>query len=310
MPTQNLLNINWLHHLYFVYLSIVHFFLKIGKRFGWSQDKLVAAKSVTYLDNDMKYIHPLKTRFLLDISGGIVNNTNIVSVFYNKKEFSETVAVAENPLEKEWRTRILLETTPRGNVIMYFDAYKLGFAYYCDQSVVSYDILNAMAMKYVRLYSCSDFFMDETFCGSPLIKIHLLEEPKKPMDLSGGKVVIGGSSKGNNGKSPFAKLRNYAKESKDSIKDKDKDFKKNTDEKENEKEKEKEKENEKEKNKNKFMYLGKINNFKILQSIPKKRKVLARFTSPLLEGIKTDALNVQRERVSYSEFKKMIKKQE
>jgi hypothetical protein len=53
-----------------------------------------------------------------------------------------------------------------------------------------------------------------------------------------------------------------------------------------------------------------MNNFKILQGLPKKRKVLARFTSPLMEGIKTDALNVQRERVSYSEFKKMIKKQE
>jgi hypothetical protein len=52
-----------------------------------------------------------------------------------------------------------------------------------------------------------------------------------------------------------------------------------------------------------------MNNFKILQTLPKKRKVLARFISPLLEGIKTDA-NVQRERVSYIEFKQMIKKQE
>jgi hypothetical protein len=107
-------------------------------------------------------------------------------------------------------------------------------------------------------------------------------------------VVIGGGTS-HSQKSPFAKLRNYAKESKDT-----KDTEKNTDE----------KEKEKEKNKNKFVYLGKMNNFKILQTLPKKRKVLARFTSPLLEGIKTDALNVQRERVSYSEFKKMIKKQE
>jgi hypothetical protein len=304
MPAQNLLNTDWLNHMYLVYLSIVHFFLKLGsytsRYFGWYASEHVSTKPIiSYLDNDMKYIQPLKTRFLVDISGGIANNQNIVPVFYNKKEFGEVVAVAENFLEKEWRTRILLENTPRGNVIMYFDAYKLGFAYYCDQSVVSYDILNAMAMKYVRLYSCRDFFMDETFCGSPLIKIHLLEEPKKPIDLSGGKVVIGGSSAGS-GKSPFAKLRNYAKENKDTVKDKDtkdKDTKDaNTEE--------------KEKNKNKFMYLGKINNFKILQGVPKKRKVLARFTSPLLEGIKTDALNVQRERVSYSEFKKMIKKQE
>jgi hypothetical protein len=265
------------------------------------RDETPTPKTITYLDNDMKYIHPLKTRFLRDISGGAadLHNQNIVSVFYNKKEFGETVATANNVLETEWRTRILMESTPRGNIIMYFDAYKLGFAYYCDQNVISYDILNAMAMKYVSVYKCRDFFMDETFVCSPLIKIHLLEEPKKPFDLSGGKVVIGGGAS-HSQKSPFAKLRNYAKESKDTNTKDTKDTEKNTDE----------KEKEKEKNKNKFVYLGKMNNFKILQTLPKKRKVLARFTSPLLEGIKTDALNVQRERVSYSEFKKMIKKQE
>ena len=296
-------------YFYNLYMWIVHFFMKIGFYLGRvRRDETPTPKTITYLDNDMKYIHPLKTRFLRDISGGAgaagaadLHNQNIVSVFYNKKEFGETVATANNVLETEWRTRILMESTPRGNIIMYFDAYKLGFAYYCDQNVISYDILNAMAMKYVSVYKCRDFFMDETFVCSPLIKIHLLEEPKKPVDLSGGKVVIGGTS--HSQKSPFAKLRNYAKETKDTN---TKDTEKNTDE----KVKEKNKEKEKEKNKNKFVYLGKMNNFKILQTLPKKRKVLARFTSPSLEGIKTDALNVQRERVSYSEFKQMIKKQE
>ena len=292
-------------YFYNLYMWIAHFFMKIGFYLGMFRRETTNTKTITYLDNDMKYIHPLKTRFLRDISGGAaaaadLHNQNIVSVFYNKKEFGEIVASANNVLETEWRTRILMESTPRGNIIMYFDAYKLGFAYYSDQSVVSYDILNAMAMKYVSLYKCRDFFMDETFVCSPLIKIHLLEEPKKPVDLSGGKVVIGGTS--HSQKSPFAKLRNYAKETKDTN---TKDTEKNTDE----KVKEKNKEKEKEKNKNKFVYLGKMNNFKILQTLPKKRKVLARFTSPLLEGIKTDA-NVQRERVSYIEFKQMIKKQE
>jgi hypothetical protein len=289
-------------YFYNLYMWIVHFFMNIGYYLGRvRRDETPTPKTITYLDNDMKYIHPLKTRFLRDISGGAadLHNQNIVSVFYNKKEFGETVATVNNVLETEWRTRILMESTPRGNIIMYFDAYKLGFAYYCDQNVISYDILNAMAMKYVSVYKCRDFFMDETFVCSPLIKIHLLEEPKKPFDLSGGKVVIGGGAS-HSQKSPFAKLRNYAKESKDTNTKDTKDTEKNTDE----------KEKEKEKNKNKFVYLGKMNNFKILQTLPKKRKVLARFTSPLLEGIKTDALNVQRERVSYSEFKKMIKKQE
>jgi hypothetical protein len=55
-------------------------------------------------------------------------------------------------LEKMWRTRILFENTPRGNVIMFYDPYKLGFSFYCDQKIISYDILNAIATKYVRMF--------------------------------------------------------------------------------------------------------------------------------------------------------------
>jgi len=64
-------------------------------------------------------------------------------------------------IEKTWKSRIQITSTPRGNIIMFYDAYKLGFSYYCDQNVVSYDILNAVAMKYVMLYNCAHFFIDE-----------------------------------------------------------------------------------------------------------------------------------------------------
>jgi hypothetical protein len=77
---------------------IVHFFMKIGFYLGRvRRDETPPPKTITYLDNDMKYIHPLKTRFLRDISGGAaaagaadLHNQNIVSVFYNKKEFALT----------------------------------------------------------------------------------------------------------------------------------------------------------------------------------------------------------------------------
>ena len=48
-------------------------------------------------------------------------------------------------------------------------------------------------------------------------------------------------------------------------------------------------------------------NFKITQMAPKKRKVLAKFTSPLLDNIKLDS-NIQKERISYSDFKKSMQK--
>jgi hypothetical protein len=64
-----------------------------------------------------------------------------------------------NELEKTWRRRILFENTPRGNIMMYYDAFKQAFAYSSDQQI-PYPILNACAMKYVRIYRCLDFFLD------------------------------------------------------------------------------------------------------------------------------------------------------
>jgi hypothetical protein len=69
-------------------------------------------------------------------------------------------------LEKKWKSNLLLETTPRGNIIMYYDAYKMGFAYFSDQKGISYDILNACAMKYVEIFRCCDLFVDEAIIQS------------------------------------------------------------------------------------------------------------------------------------------------
>ena len=65
-------------------------------------------------------------------------------------------------VENAWKSRILFHTTVQGNVIMYYDIYKLAFVYYSDMQV-SYKWLNYCAMKYVRLFYCRDFFVDDTF---------------------------------------------------------------------------------------------------------------------------------------------------
>jgi hypothetical protein len=273
----------------------------------------VPKKIETFLDLDQKYIMPLKTRFLSILDEPNVNsnanaNYNIDSIFYDKKEFATCVMEADNHLEKIWRTRIIFENTPRGNVIMFYDAYKLGFSFFCDQNVVSYDILNAVAMKYVRIFNCYDFFIDDSITpiSSPFIKLHFSEDEKKNKPTC---------KDGNN--SAFVKLRNYSKENSDktqtsiknslaikdsffsqlfpSVKGIEADSLITTDKKVPEK------------MKNKFVYLGKIHNFKMTQPIPKKRKVLVNFTSSLMENIRIDS-NVQRQRMSYSDFKKsMIK---
>ncbi len=88
-------------------------------------------------------------------------NSNVEPVFYDKEQYKAAVELPDNELELAWRKRHVNLSTPRGNVIMFYDAYKLGFAYYSDQ-YIPYKMLNAVAMKYVVMFRCRDFFVDET----------------------------------------------------------------------------------------------------------------------------------------------------
>lgn len=125
-------------------------------------------------------------------------NANIDSVFYNQTELKRAVEEPDNDLELKWRRRHMNISTPRGNVIMYYDAFKMGFAYYCDQ-FMPYKLLNAVAMKYVIMYRCRDFFVDETVVADNH-KSALLRVPQP--DVSNVKVEISGLKD-----APFAKLK-------------------------------------------------------------------------------------------------------
>ena len=105
--------------------------------------KTVLAKSIIYMDNN-------KSQFLKFQK--TASNDNIDAAFYSKPEFKETTIDGSNELEKRWKTRILFETTPRGNIIMYYDAFKLGFSYFSDSNSIPYNVLNSVAMKYVSVF--------------------------------------------------------------------------------------------------------------------------------------------------------------
>jgi len=281
-----------INNLLYIYYYIVYYFFRLGFKLGF----FIQDVKESVLDLDSKYILPLKTKFLKTYENEtILYNENIDPIFYNNKEHSICVSDANNRLETSWKTKILFENTPRGNIIMFYDAYKLGFSFYSDQNVISYDILNAAAMKYVSIFRCRDFFIDESVTPicSPFIKLYFTDEPRTEMSKSD--------------KSAFVKLHNYSK---------DKSNKQpvstiNTPsffsfEKPIQTRKIVET-IEPEKMKNKFLYLGKMNNFKMTQIVPKKRRVLAKFTSSLLDSIKLDS-NIHREHISYSDFKKFIQK--
>lgn len=145
---------------------------------------------------------------------------NIHSCFYSKKDLDSELSHSDNSLEKEWKTRILIDNTPRGNIIMFYDVYKNGFSYYSDDNNVPYRILNAVAMKYVLMFCCRDFFVDETCVPvdhlSPLIKVFFKNEKEnesnstydRPAKKDQGLVTTAEKNIDvKNG--PFAKFKNY-----------------------------------------------------------------------------------------------------
>lgn len=262
-----------------VYYNILYIFFRICFKIGI----FTFQKKETIIDIDNKYINPIKKKFIKNLENNEKNfNENIESIFYNKNEYFESVSESDNKLEKKWKTRIIFENTSRGNIIMYYDAYKMGFSYYSDQKTISYEVLNAIAMKYVSIFRCIDFFIDETITttSSPFIKLYLSNDDKSLLSKSD--------------KSTFVKAKNYSKNntifSKLPLKTKNNEETLN--------------EMNTEKMKNKFLYLGKIQNFKITQNFQKKNKILSKFTSPLLEKIKLDS-NIKRESITFSEFKKL-----
>ena len=228
-------------------------------------------------------------------------NLNINSGFYSKSQYQEMIKDAQNTLEQQWKTRLLIETTPRGVVIMYYDPFKLGFSYYSDVTM-PYNILNAIAMKYVIHFRCRDFFMDEHILpeNTPLPLLKLLLEDKTMNDKSekNEKSKDDEMIKQRLRNAPFAKFKNYNKISNKVQENQNKGEKKDENDTTEKKEPEKPKEQ------NRFISLGKTHNFKMLQSVPKKKKAMAAFKSALANSL-FDNSSVQKEVFNYRDFKKM-----
>ena len=168
-----------------------------------------SAKKEIILSPDETYIQKWKNRFLqsfisvLDTETNVDKwNTNIQPIFYLFDEYKTEVERSENTLEKQWKTKVLFENTPRGNIVMFYDAYKRGFAYYSD-FFIPYEVLNACAIRYVLTFFCRDFFIDERFwpdnVRSPFLRVHLLDDSSTKKKEKDTKFDIA--------KGPFAKLK-------------------------------------------------------------------------------------------------------
>lgn len=242
---------------------------------------------LTILSETDNYIEQSKNRFLKTIlsrTDGDANflNTNTNTEFYSKPNYQAAIRVDKNPLELHWKRRILFENTPRGNVIMYYDPYKLAFAYYCDTSSMPYKLLNAIAMKYVLRFHCVDLFVDNEIspenCLSPLIKTLFVDEPVKSKQKPGQSGVDLKNA-------PFVKLKKYDQPTKN-IENKD--------------------DSKNKKNQpiihNNFVCIGKIINFSFLNKVEKRAPSINGFKSNLLDNLSAEN-NLQKQVLSYKDFK-------
>lgn len=245
---------------------------------SWTRPRaVVLPKKEEVVDITTSYIDNKREQFLKTFEPSYTvkdMNSSIDVLLYSKKEFQELLKDVNGDIEKQWKTRILFENTPRGNIIMFYDIYKQGFSYYSDNTSIPYYLLNAVAMKYVLLFSCRDFFMDNQVTPSdqpsPLIQIYF-EDPKKEEKEKAKKNIERGN---------FAKFKTYNKvTSQDKIKGPP----------------------EKEYNRNIFINLGKMVNFQFIQTTPKKK--LGGFTSNLTDMLLNET-NVQKYVMSYGDFKK------
>lgn len=183
----------------------------LGIHFLIKQILLLKPKIKHFIDTDLEYYNKKKSRFIDTYKDSIIKyNLNIETIFYRKAMLEELMKDNSNYLEKKWKSKVLIETTPRGNIIMFYNPYKLGFSYYSDSTGIPYPILNAVAMKYVTVFYCRDFFVDEHFVktvknsgafifDSPLLPIYFIEP--KPITTSKKQTT--------NTVGPFAKLKNY-----------------------------------------------------------------------------------------------------
>jgi hypothetical protein len=262
-------------------------------------------KKETVLDEINKYILKIKTNFMKEIEDEKkkdLYNMNVDAVFYLKNDYNISLLDSNNEIEKKWKKRILFEYTPRGNIMMFYDSYKQGFAYYSDINSIPYNLLNTIAMKYVLLYRCLDFFIDnEILCGeneSPLIKIYCLDEKQEKKDNTNDSGVKNKTDVKN--ASEFQNLLKdapFIKYKKNLIPELTQLVNKNASP----------HKVQKEYIRNRFICLGKIGNFQFLNNETKKKKNPVGFSSSLLDNLKGET-NLQKDVLNYKDYKSLQKK--
>ena len=119
----------------------------------------------------IKAYHEKQKKYLLS---HLRPSSNIDKIFYEKTEFKNLSWKEIQAIKDQWKQRVLIEPLPihPSSIIMFYNPEKFAFSYYSDMVISSYDLLNAVAMKYTTQFFCQDFFVDEAiFDKSNLLNV-------------------------------------------------------------------------------------------------------------------------------------------
>jgi hypothetical protein len=299
--------------LYTFFTAIMSFLYNLFKQTDTSKSTLLSSPpkspNVLYIENEKQRFVTLfeTTAEQSTISSNSVtrSNSNMDSVFYNLEEYNKIVANENSYLEKQWRSRILFENTPLGNIAMFYDVYKRGFTYIADTSFINSEMLNAVAMKYVRIYKCRDLFIDEYLSPecSPIIKL-LEEEEKADNDKKLQKMKDNNIDVSKLKSASFAKLKKYDT----SAAAKDKSGSSTSTSKSTAPAPSKK---ERILYKNKYIYGGKLRDYQFMQPLPKPKPPRVTFANSQFSSIFEQEHSLQsdiieRKKISYKDFRKNI----
>lgn len=252
-----------LYYTIFYYLKILIFYFN---KYIYTFDKREKIK-----DDNTIYFE--KTLEEFDIINDNIDhfNKNFENNLYNLEDLNKNNELITD-IEEKWKKNIILKMTPVGNVFMYYDIYRLAFAYYSD-NYVPVNILNAVAIHYVKTFLCLNFYVNEKdlFINDNKIENKFITILKKYHEI-----ITDGTGK-----------KKYVES--DVFKKKKKSEKKTI---------EKEKPKEIDYFKNKFVYKGKFINLNFLKSdiiYPVKKKITNN----------DDSMHSELNRISYKEYKSM-----
>jgi len=146
-------------NIYFMVVYAFFYRLYISALFytKYAMGQIKITPKVPPLDYDQKYQKYIK---YYKEAADADANSNIGPDLYDYDARKTLFAEEKNETERLWKTRILYESTERGNVLFYYNPYRLSFEYYSDAQIIPYKILQYVAKKYVSMNRCRDFYID------------------------------------------------------------------------------------------------------------------------------------------------------